>query len=300
MRSERRRPFVSILDSCRRWSLWDMLKLYADKFAALNAWLRQMQLVYLNPASIDSVGPAPSPLSNERLHALKFEVERAKTLAGEINLIGTGNVCDRLLVAVGDPEDAKRHMIGNYADDISHLLGEISVRLREELGQRIFLQLSTEGASKYEKAQKIFDGNVWNKFTEARYDLEEATNCLALERSTAAIFHSMKVMERSLHAVHLCLGLAWPLVGNDKNWGNILRGIRDELTKRGSSSRWPERNFFDQLYALLDSVKGGWRNPALHVDEKFTQPEAERIYRAVSDFISRIADRMDERGQPLA
>lgn len=137
-----------------------MLKLYADKFAALNAWLRQMQLVYLNPASIDSVGPAPSPLSNERLHALKFEVERAKTLAGEINLIGTGNVCDRLLVAVGDPEDAKRHMIGNYADDISHLLGEISVRLREELGQRIFLQLSTEGASKYEKAQKIFDGNV--------------------------------------------------------------------------------------------------------------------------------------------
>jgi hypothetical protein len=275
-----------------------MLNFYANRFVELSGWLSLMQLSYLNPAPIGTRGLAPSPLTDESLKRLREQIERAKELAAPIGLTGVVAAADRLLTAIGDPSDQRRDMISNYADGISHLLGEMSVRLKEDLEAHVFLQLSADGAGRYDKAATLFAGAVWDKFVDARYDLEEAVNALALERSTAAVFHLMRVMERALHAVHLCLGLDWPLIGNEKNWGNILQGIRGELVGRGA--RWPERGAFDELYALLDSVKGCWRNTTMHVEEKYTQDEAGRVYRNVSDFMARLSARMDERGHPLA
>ena len=57
---------------------------------------------------------------------------------------------------------------------------------------------------------------------------------------------------------------------------------------------------FDDLYASLDAVKNPWRNATMHPANKYTQKEAEHVFAAVRGFVMKLADRMDENGDPKA
>jgi hypothetical protein len=127
--------------------------------------------------------------------------------------------------------------------------------------------------------------------------MDEAGKCLGLGRSTASVFHLMRVLEVALHAVYKCLGISIPLLGTDRNWGVIINRIRDNIKARGHFS---EKDLFQELYALLDAVKDAWRNGTMHVEDKKTEDEAETIFIAVRSFMKKVSSRMDETGDPLA
>ena len=55
---------------------------------------------------------------------------------------------------------------------------------------------------------------------------------------------------------------------------------------------------FDEIYALLDAVKGRWRDATMHVEEKYTEDEARRLYQTIENFMRRLAARMDQDGNP--
>jgi HEPN domain-containing protein len=148
----------------------------------------------------------------------------------------------------------------------------------------------------YEPKEPVFGPNFENKFRSASYDLEEAAKCLALGRDTACAFHLVRIVEVALRAVHACLGINVALVGNDRNRGTILGRIRDDLKNRGN--KWPEKATFDEIYALLDSVKGRWRDATMHVEEKYTPQEAQRLFQTIHNFMERLSARMDENGEP--
>ena len=57
---------------------------------------------------------------------------------------------------------------------------------------------------------------------------------------------------------------------------------------------------FEALYVSLDAVKNPWRNATMHVENKYTDEEAEHIFFAVKGFMKRLTSRMDENGLPLA
>ena len=103
-------------------------------------------------------------------------------------------------------------------------------------------------------------------------------------------------MEIALRAVNTCLGASDSLSGNDRNWGNILKSIRDARTAKGRN--WNETDLFAEIYALLDATKDAWRNSTMHVDKKYTEEEAEQIFSVVTSFMKKIASRMDEQGCP--
>jgi hypothetical protein len=177
---------------------------------------------------------------------------------------------------------------------IDHLLRTVEGTL---ITRKLFA-LTPEGQALYEPRRPLFGESFSLKFGSAKYDLEEAAKCLATDRGTAAVFHLMRIMEVGLRSVYRCLGIPEPLEGAKRNWNHILSRIREERLSRGN--QWKEKDLFQSLYALLDAVKDAWRNNAMHMDEKYTPDDAERIYTTVRGFMSKVADRMDELGQPLA
>ena len=121
---------------------------------------------------------------------------------------------------------------------------------------------------------------------------------MGLGRYSACIFHLMRAMEIALRAVNICLGAPSVLIGSEKNWGTILKRMRD--ARDAKAKNWKEKDIFAEIYALLDAVKDAWRNATMHVENKYNEEEAVHIFILVRGFMQKIAYRMDESGLPLA
>jgi len=67
---------------------------------------------------------------------------------------------------------------------------------------------------------------VAERFPEAIFDMAEAGKCLALDRSTASVFHLMRVTEYGLNGVSVFLKIKDPL---GPNWDQIIKSIDSEL-----------------------------------------------------------------------
>lgn len=193
-----------------------------------------------------------------------------------------------------------RHVAGKYPvapEDLDSLFG----RVRDELETQLFFQLSPGDAKYYEPREPLFGSEFVDKFPSAQFELDEAAKCLAFERPTAAVFHLMRLMESGINAVAECLQIPPPTRPAEKNWGMILRAVKAAMEQRGSA--WPNPNdkaFFEAAYVSLDAVKNGWRNPTMHVENKYTSEEAEHIFGSVRAFMKFLGSRMDEVGEPKA
>jgi hypothetical protein len=113
----------------------------------------------------------------------------------------------------------------------------------------------------------------------------------------------MRLMEIGIGAVARCLGIPDPIKPSERNWGRILESIQ-----KGIDKHWPnsadrmsgDGALFESLHASLDAVKNPWRNATMHVDNKYTDDEAEHIFMAVKGFMKKLASRCDEGGNPKA
>ncbi len=202
--------------------------------------------------------------------------------------------CERLLGILERETDPI--MIVGGVDDLRRRMSGLS-----ELMTCLFL--STKERELYEPRMPLFGTAFETKFASGgAFELDEAAKCLALERGTASVFHLMRLMEIAVRAVAYCLGIPDPTPG-DRSWGKILQQIRG-----GINAKWPtvaaraagDGVIFDDLYASLDAVKNPWRNATMHPANKYTQKEAEHVFAAVRGFVMKLADRMDENGDPKA
>jgi hypothetical protein len=183
------------------------------------------------------------------------------------------------------------------------LLREIDSRLRDELSDVTVLTLSPKEQGYFEPAEALFGNDFETKFPSGLFELDEAAKCIALGRGTSAVFHLMRLMEIGVRAVAQSLQIPDPLGPAQRNWGAVLKKIRDAIDQK-----WPtatnrmagDGQIFEALYASLDAVKNPWRNATMHVENKYTDEEAEHIFVAVSGFTKKLASRMDEDGNPKA
>lgn len=172
------------------------------------------------------------------------------------------------------------------------IMGDTPVR---EAKSKTFLVLPASDAVLYESKSPHFGKDVNDKFSNCKFEIDEAAKCLAVGRSTATVFHLMRAMENVLKSVAACLSVTPP---NTRNWGDWLRIIREERLRRGS--KWAENDLFQDIWQRLDAVKDAQRNPTMHVETIYTEEEAKAIYELTKGFMKKIASRMDENGQPLA
>ncbi len=124
-----------------------------------------------------------------------------------------------------------------------------------------------------------FGEEVSKAFPDAYYDMVEANLCLLFERSTAAVFHSMRVLEHGLKRLAQLLGVPVP----PESWGKILQPINDEIKKKKHDD--PEVQFYSQAAVQLKYLKDAWRNQCMHSSVTYDQEEAREILGHVKSFM---------------
>lgn len=229
-------------------------------------------------------------LGKQYLDALLEECEKLGLLVAShyareaIQLIGVG------------PLQGETGMFSRMANTIAHTI-------RIEMEARKFFSLSPEKQRFYEPKEPLFGRDFDVKFPSASFELDEAGKCLALARTTAGVFHLMRLLEIGLSSVANCLAIPPATTGGNRNWGAILISIKNEIERRNKAKAWAspkDAQLFAEAHASLDAVRVAWRNATMHVENKYTEDEAEHIFIAMRGFMTKLASRHDEQGLPKA
>lgn len=193
-------------------------------------------------------------------------------------------------------------MFGPTWEGLRDHLDQIDRRLQDELTLATLLALEPKEKDWYEPAAPLFGKDFGIKFPSALFDLDEAAKCLGLGRATAAAFHLMRLTEIGLKAISTSLYAVLPSGGAARNWGEVLKAIKAAIDAKTSGKTWSagDREFFERCHASLDAIRVAWRNPTMHVENKYTADEAEHIFLCVKGFMKSLTSRMDENGEPKA
>jgi hypothetical protein len=166
-------------------------------------------------------------------------------------------------------------------DGLYNLVTGIHSRVMDELDEKAFLMLPSDRKRLYSQPEPLFGTDVEKKFPSMSEDIAEAGKCLALNRSTASVFHLMRVME--LGVQHLGDALGVKLV-QEKNWQPIL----DETNKaiRLLDHKQPRTKALAEAANHLYNAKVAWRNEVMHPKQTYTPEEAEKIFSCTKTFIA--------------
>jgi hypothetical protein len=162
-------------------------------------------------------------------------------------------------------------------------LSETENAIRREMSLVNFFYMPPEQADFYSK-DELFGMTVNAKFPTIQYDMVEAGNCFAMGRSTACVFHLMRIMEIGVQEFGKKLGVT---LANEKNWQNIL----DELNKaiKGLPTKAGGTVEMSQASANLYAVKLAWRNEVMHPKDTYTLEEAKNLIGQVKLFMGQLA-----------
>ena len=134
-------------------------------------------------------------------------------------------------------------------------------------------------------------------FPSSTFDANSAGQCLAIEISTASVFHLMRVLEIGLAA----LGKEFGISLEHTNWQPALDQIEKKIREMPRDAKWRSRSglkemheFYSQAASHFAILKDAWRNHTMHVRGKYTQDEAERIFETVKAFMHKLAEKMAE------
>lgn len=135
------------------------------------------------------------------------------------------------------------------------------------------------------------------QFPSIQHGTTEAATCLSLERSTAAVFHMMRIMEVGLRALITTVDDSSEESGHEANWPQLIDRLNRELKQPGSplSNQWGSRTMeLHAIVAHLSTVKAAWRNPTMHVGVRYTLEEAQDIWTNVRAFMRSLAKIMKD------
>jgi hypothetical protein len=190
--------------------------------------------------------------------------------------------CVDKLFALGE----KGCTVKEFADSLEQL-GET---ITWEMEDKMFMFIPASRSERYEQEQ-AFGDTVAKNFTSSSFDIKEAGNCFASARYTASVFHLMRVLESGLVA----FAKLFPSVPTNKeNWQQIIEKIESEIRALPRApikpTDWKEKQEqYSQIANNFMFFKDAWRNYTAHLRGKYTEEEADSIYRNVRTFMQALA-----------
>jgi len=230
--------------------------------------------------------PANPRFSEERVLLVRRGLFECKFLCEEVALQVAMRHVDELLAQLDKYQTLD-------ASDICALRDNV-VR---ELSCHVFVALPPERIELFTAARKGWEFVV-ERFPEATDDVEEMNKCYALCRYSAAVFHSLLVVEHGLVALGKMLGVS----DRKEGWDATCRRL-EAVLKAGRSANETGLPFdwLDQLNACVQSMKLAWRNKVNHATGKpvvmsgGVQPYvAEEILSANRSFLRRLSEQIHQ------
>jgi hypothetical protein len=247
-------------------SWWSMQKFSASAFFSIGRYLviakRNIQDLIDAPNGSRNTAFSLNSTANDTLVSIK-------TLCSQIGLTVSTKCAASLL---------KMQTLGLVMDGI----GQLENTITWELEDRLFMHIPPDRATRYNQ-RELFGKDVNDKFQDIQFDVVEAGNCYATGRSTAVVFHLMRIMEIAVQQFGTKLGVS---LASEKNWQNIL----DEINKAIQLlPKTPQRVDMSQAAANLYAVKLAWRNEVMHPKDTYTLEEADNLIRQVKIFMEQLA-----------
>jgi hypothetical protein len=172
---------------------------------------------------------------------------------------------------------------------------EIEGRIYDELDLMSWFCIDKRKADFYEPAAPLFGAEVDLKFPSAKYEIEEAGNCLALRRSTACVMHLMRVLEVGIQAVAEDLGVT--AQDTSALLDQIERVIPEVILRRNSPE---DEQWLSEATAHFRLLKDTWGDYAMHVHETYNEEQAEVIFEQTRICMQHLATRLaDPQGKLL-
>lgn len=167
----------------------------------------------------------------------------------------------------------------------------------DEVKGRMFLQIEPEKAN-LALEPNHFGTEVTRAFPSTAWDIEETARCLAFDRWTAAVFHLGRVAEIALVAISRQVGYDSPKEG----FGEALKYMDNNLEKvrkdyQNANPRFKgDVEFLAGITAQMHAVNQAWRQRVAHMDRKYTEEEAMRVWEATKGLMQHLATRLTESG----
>ncbi len=255
-------------------SLLELLRFYAHRFVLATTYLHDVS------NDLDSNRKDPGRADNEPVCVLQY----LKQLCDEVELSNCSLQIQELLALAETGTEITS----------SALLGA-SENVQRELRLKVFLSLQKSRGEWFSKPLEGWE-KVLAEFPNAQTDIEEMNKCFALSRYSAAVFHSLLVVEHGLISLGKKIGVADPRTGWDATYNRLGALLKD---RKGV----PENIDFglmEQVKSRLDSMKLAWRNKVNHAAGRlaiektgFTEVSAEEVIVACRSFMRFMAEEID-------
>lgn len=161
-----------------------------------------------------------------------------------------------------------------------------------ELATRKFAYIPSPNDQYFEQ-EKLFGDEVYEKFPEARRDIKDAGNCLAVSLTTASVFHLMRAAEHGLRKLAKRLNVKLTHTGKPMpiefgDWDKVITGIRNKIADARKLPAGPKRQAKLETYSSAadhcEYMKDIWRNSMAHTRKPYNEPEAIGVLERVRDF----------------
>ncbi len=171
---------------------------------------------------------------------------------------------------------------------------------KKEIEGKAFFYVPADRARFFPRTKDphLFGRAVGDAFPAAFQDIAESGACLALDRTTACVFHLMRTLEIGLRA----LGNKFGVSLEHTNWAPALDQIESRIRNMHKDAAWKafpdckqQQEFYAQAASHFSIFKDAWRNYTMHVRGFYTEEQAERIFEHVKAFMQKLAERLSER-----
>ncbi|MBI4302773.1 MAG: hypothetical protein HY665_00325 [Chloroflexi bacterium] len=179
--------------------------------------------------------------------------------------------------------------------DLHELYKELRNRLEDELKLHKFFFLEPD-KEVFLSGKDLFGVSVTSAFPSAAVDIEEAGKCIAFERWTASVFHMSRVAEIAMVTIGKRVGYQ----SHKEGFGEVLNYMDGQLEKARKEPKVALPLFKDDIAFLsavtaqMHAVNQAWRQRVAHLDTKYTEEEALRIWDATKGLIQQLATKLNE------
>jgi hypothetical protein len=183
-------------------------------------------------------------------------------------------------------------------DDPPHTGREFSIlsrALENELRAKLLIYVPSHRVHYYDMLIKT---EVRDAFPKASQEITWAGDALALELSTASVFHSMRAAEIGVRTLGQQLGAIFPYNIELAEWHNILdqidAKIRDMKQLPKGTAKDDDLQFYSEAAAQFRYFKDGWRIRVAHARATYDESQATTVLDHVVSFFEILARRLKE------
>lgn len=261
-------------ESQRLWSLWDIMRVYAQNYLNMGSKILDMT------GHFSLLDGEKDPEKIKHLNE-EFSRDLGKLLV----------LCQRLKLEVAASLlEPRLKELPKTEAEYNILIEAIYV----ELEKRVFIFIPPHRSEFYEN-NKLLAEKAKAAFPKADSELRKAGNAFAFGLSDACVHHCMGALEHGLHALAADVDVVFSV----QNW----QGVIDEIEKKikeiakgpGSGVEKKERlQFLGEAAKEFTYFKDGWRNHSAHNKVSYGEPQAQSVLTHVISFLEALSKRLSE------